>query len=134
MRDQLLMAERLGVEATTINNTNRSDWDAIEEALADDEIDLLLPNVPLLATTATVNDRVVEDIRSQLGPDLTILRGSLARDSLHLQVVELPSQGRAAGLAGRDGHRRAGLLRRCRNRGARGAGQDALFESQGTPG
>jgi ATP-dependent DNA helicase RecQ len=53
----------------------------------------VLPNtVPLLATTATANDRVVEDIEAQLGPDLRVIRGPLGRDSLHLQVVQLPSQ------------------------------------------
>ncbi|MGO9902506.1 MAG: RecQ family ATP-dependent DNA helicase [Solirubrobacteraceae bacterium] len=48
--------------------------------------------VPVLATTATANDRVVADIAAQLGPDLTVLRGSLGRDSLCVQVVVLPSQ------------------------------------------
>ena len=45
--------------------------------------------VPLLATTATANDRVVADIEDQLGPDLVVIRGSLARESLHLAVVRL---------------------------------------------
>ena len=48
--------------------------------------------VPLLATTATANDRVVADIESQLGPNLEVFRGPLARDSLHLQVIQLESQ------------------------------------------
>jgi ATP-dependent DNA helicase RecQ len=52
----------------------------------------LPPNVPLLATTATANDRVIDDIAAQLGPDLQVIRGPLGRDSLHLQVVRLPSQ------------------------------------------
>jgi ATP-dependent DNA helicase RecQ len=52
----------------------------------------LLPGVPVLATTATANDRVVADIEAQLGPDLVVRRGALARDSLYLQVIELPSQ------------------------------------------
>lgn len=49
-------------------------------------------NIPLLATTATANDRVVDDVRQQLGPTLVMMRGTLARDSLRLQTVELPSQ------------------------------------------
>lgn len=48
--------------------------------------------VPLLATTATANDRVVEDVRHQLGDSLHILRGPLGRESLKLQVIELKSQ------------------------------------------
>jgi len=44
--------------------------------------------VPLLATTATANNRVVADIEEQLGPDLRVFRGPLARTSLHLQVIE----------------------------------------------
>lgn len=53
----------------------------------------LLPrNVPVLATTATANNRVVEDIRQQLGEDLSIHRGNLARRSLQLQNIILPSQ------------------------------------------
>ena len=53
----------------------------------------LLPrNVPVLATTATANNRVVEDIQQQLGEDLIIQRGDLARRSLRLQNVVLPSQ------------------------------------------
>ncbi|MCP9487850.1 MAG: RecQ family ATP-dependent DNA helicase [Gaiellaceae bacterium MAG52_C11] len=53
---------------------------------------LLPPNVPLLATTATANDRVVADVEEQLGPDLIVIRGPLARESLRLQVLELPDQ------------------------------------------
>lgn len=49
-------------------------------------------NIPLLATTATANDRVVADIEAQLGPNLTTIRGSLARDSLRLQTIELADQ------------------------------------------
>jgi ATP-dependent DNA helicase RecQ len=54
-------------------------------------VQALPPNVPLLATTATANDRVVDDIKDQLGADLTVIRGRLGRESLHLQVVTLPS-------------------------------------------
>jgi ATP-dependent DNA helicase RecQ len=49
-------------------------------------------NIPILATTATANDRVVKDIISQLGPDLEVQRGPLARASLSLQNIYLPSQ------------------------------------------
>jgi ATP-dependent DNA helicase RecQ len=148
MRDQIAMAERLGVRAVSIDSSNADSWGEIEAALEADEIDILLvsperlrnqrfldrtlkairkgiglfvvdeahcisdwghdfrPNyqrirqiteylaagIPLLATTATANDRVVADIEDQLGPDLEVFRGPLARDSLRLQVIELDEQ------------------------------------------
>ncbi|WP_287517757.1 DEAD/DEAH box helicase [Okeania sp. SIO2C2] len=48
-------------------------------------------NIPVLATTATANNRVVDDIVVQLGTNLEIFRGSLTRDSLRLQNIYLPS-------------------------------------------
>lgn len=48
--------------------------------------------VPLLATTATANDRVIADITDQLGDDLRLIRGPLGRKSLCLQIVRLPAQ------------------------------------------
>lgn len=57
--------------------------------------------VPVLATTATANDRVVADVQAQLGPDTGVLRGGLDRASLRLNVVRLPdSTQRPAWLAG----------------------------------
>jgi ATP-dependent DNA helicase RecQ len=44
-------------------------------------------NVPMLATTATADDRVIEDVRRQLGEDVGIVRGTLSRESLHLDVI-----------------------------------------------
>jgi ATP-dependent DNA helicase RecQ len=146
MRNQIDAAVRLGVRAETINSTNTDDWQAIEQRLRADEIDLLIvsperfasdnfltqmllpyaarvglfvvdeahcisdwghdfrpdyrrivrilerlpANVPVCATTATANDRVVADVVSQLGVNLEIRRGPLRRDSLHLQTVALP--------------------------------------------
>lgn len=49
------------------------------------------PKAPVLGTTATANDRVVEDILTQLG-DIAVLRGSLVRESLVLQTIKLPDQ------------------------------------------
>lgn len=54
--------------------------------------------VPVLATTATANERVVTDVREQLGAtraagepvDVFTLRGPLSRDSLRLGVLQLP--------------------------------------------
>ncbi|WP_370332757.1 ATP-dependent DNA helicase RecQ [Mycolicibacterium hippocampi] len=64
-------------------------------------------DVPVLATTATANDRVVTDVATQLGvggsgagKDTLVLRGGLDRESLRLSVVNAgsPAQ-RAAWLA-----------------------------------
>jgi ATP-dependent DNA helicase RecQ len=48
-------------------------------------------NIPVLATTATANNRVVNDIVSQLGASLQVFRGNLTRKSLHLQNIYIPS-------------------------------------------
>lgn len=47
-------------------------------------INSLPPNMPVLATTATANNRVVEDIVEQLGNQIKVFRGSLKRESLAL--------------------------------------------------
>ncbi len=51
----------------------------------------LIRNLPqrtsVLATTATANDRVVEDVLKQIGQGTPLIRGSLARKSLKLQVI-----------------------------------------------
>ncbi|AEG51919.1 RecQ family ATP-dependent DNA helicase [Sinorhizobium meliloti] len=52
----------------------------------------LPPNLRLLATTATANDRVMNDLTNVLGPNLNISRGDLNRSSLTLQTIRLPSQ------------------------------------------
>jgi ATP-dependent DNA helicase RecQ len=151
MRDQIAAASRAGVRAVAINSTNPHEWAAIEQALANDEVDVLLVSperlnnpafrdtqlpelvrragmlvvdeahcisdwghdfrpdyrrlrdliaglpegVPVLATTATANSRVVADVEEQLhsaqstSQALTI-RGPLARKSLRLGVLRLP--------------------------------------------
>ena len=42
MRNQIEMAERVGVRAATINSANRDEWDEIEDTVAPGEVDLLL--------------------------------------------------------------------------------------------
>src|SRR5215210_1592315 len=147
MRNQIRMAERIGIRAETINSSNTEEWDRISQDLRDDTVDLLLVSperfanpgfrddvlpivtakvgllvideahcisdwghdfrpdyrqlvriidllpdgVPVLCTTATANDRVVDDITEQLGRDMAVLRGPLERESLALSVVDLPS-------------------------------------------
>ena len=155
MRNQILAAERIGIQAATINSSNREDWKEVQGRLLDNEVDILLisperlanddfrekillpvadkvglfvvdevhcisdwghdfrpdyrrivrvlnalpSNIPVLATTATANDRVITDVAAQLG-DLKIERGPLVRESLRLQNIRLPSPaGRMAWLA-----------------------------------
>lgn len=172
MRNQIQMAERIGVRAFTINSGNESRWIQVEHALERDACDILLisperlanerfqtqtwrsirkgiglfvvdeahcisdwghdfrpdyrriirivrnlpPSVPVLATTATANDRVVQDIEEQVSyqppnqrprrlpwwltgerrehpaPKLLIQRGPLTRSSLRIQVMRLDDQ------------------------------------------
>ena len=70
-----------------------------------DLIALLPDGVPVLATTATANERVVADVVEQLGSgraaDVLTIRGALARRSLRLGVLPLPdATSRLAWLAG----------------------------------
>lgn len=155
MRNQLVSANRLSLNAETINSTNTDDWENIISRVLSDEIDVLfvsperlanesfvanvltnvlnrirmlvidevhcisdwghdfrpdyrrlaniimrLPkNVPVIGTTATANNRVIEDIRHLLG-DFTIQRGMLRRRSLMLATMKgLSRAGRLAWLA-----------------------------------
>ena len=65
----------------------RPDYRRIERIARD-----LPPNLRLLATTATANDRVMDDLAAVLGPGLEVLRGDLDRPSLTLQTIRLPRQ------------------------------------------
>ena len=147
MRNQIDAAERLGINALSINSTNRQMWPELQRAILGDEADALLvsperlandefvenvllpiagrigmlvvdeahcisdwghdfrpdyrrlvnilqrmpDNMPILGTTATANNRVVQDVRTQLG-DIGIQRGALTRESIALQTIRLPSQ------------------------------------------
>lgn len=148
MRNQVDAAERMGVQAETLNSENSDDWPRVIERIHRGEIDILLfhpkqlvstrfqnqilapiadrvslmvvdeahcvsdwghdfvpeyrviqrvvsslpRNMRLLATTATANNRVMNDLVAILGPHLEISRGDLNRPSLTLQTIRLPSQ------------------------------------------
>ena len=148
MRNQIESARRIGVRAETINSSNMDEWPRVQNALLQNNVDVLLisperlanegfmtdcllpiaariglfvvdeahcisdwghdfrpdyrrivrilralpANVPVLATTATANDRVVADLVEQLGPNLTAVRGPLTRESLKLQNIVLPAK------------------------------------------
>ena len=89
----LPMASRIGLlvvdEAHCISDWGhdfRPDYRRIVRVLK-----ALPSNIPVLATTATANARVVDDIEHQLGPGLNVTRGPLARNSLALQNLRMPS-------------------------------------------
>ena len=63
----------------------RPDYRRIADLIAQ-----LPPSVPVLATTATANSRVVHDIEEQLGDGVLTIRGALGRESLRLGVLTLP--------------------------------------------
>lgn len=96
-RDQQLpdLAARCGLlvvdEAHCISDWGhdfRPDYRRIRDLLT-----TLRPDVPVLATTATANSRVVADVVEQLGAgghEVLTIRGTLARASLRLGVLKLP--------------------------------------------
>jgi ATP-dependent DNA helicase RecQ len=53
-----------------------------------DVLQRLNPETPVLATTATANERVTDDVARQLGDATLVLRGQLARSSLELSVID----------------------------------------------
>ena len=84
----------------------------------------------MLATTATANERVTDDVRRQLGNGTAVFRGTLARTSLRLSVIPglsaverfawiadalqtLPGSGIIYTLTVAEAERLAGYLRQC---------------------
>ncbi|WP_409435399.1 RecQ family ATP-dependent DNA helicase [Mycobacterium sp. SMC-14] len=94
-RDEVLpaLAARAGLvvvdEAHCVSDWGhdfRPDYRRIRTLIAE-----LGADIPVLATTATANDRVVEDVAGQLGVgggDTLVLRGDLDRESLRMSVVQ----------------------------------------------
>ena len=158
-----LFAERVGLlvvdEAHCITDWGhdfRPDYRRLAEML-----ERLPEGVAVLCTTATANDRVVADVAEQLqlghAGALKTYRGPLGRESLRLEVVELPAQAdRLAWLAThlptlpgsrhrlhahqarrrhrrrvaqRPRHPRRGLQRRGRNRAARSTVEERLLRN-----
>jgi len=52
-------------------------------------LQLIPSDTPVLGTTATANERVLDDVRAVMGDDVTIQRGSLLRTSLALYVIHM---------------------------------------------
>jgi ATP-dependent DNA helicase RecQ len=74
MRNQILMAARIGIRAETINSSNPEDWERIHEALEGGEVDLLLVSPERFAN---------EDFRRDGLPLLTKGSGLLVIDEAH---------------------------------------------------
>src|SRR5918911_1694143 len=103
-REELLplFAERVGLvvvdEAHCISDWGhdfRPDYRRLRTLIAE-----LPAGIPVLATTATANDRVVVDVTEQLGlasGEPLVLRGSLDRESLRLSVVRLATPAQRLG-------------------------------------
>lgn len=51
-------------------------------------------NIAVLGTTATANDRVIQDIKEQLGEDVQVVRGELMRTNLAIQTnpIQTPEE------------------------------------------
>ncbi|WP_336083215.1 RecQ family ATP-dependent DNA helicase [Nocardia sp. SSK8] len=81
----------------------RPDYRRIRTLIAD-----LGSDVPVLATTATANDRVVTDVAGQIGTDTLVLRGTLDRESLHLSVVRFDDAVQRTAWLGEQLHRLPG--------------------------
>lgn len=47
--------------------------------------------IPIVGTTATANNRVIQDLEAQLGSGFSIMRGKLSRSGLKLQNIVLPT-------------------------------------------
>ncbi|MBQ9663397.1 MAG: RecQ family ATP-dependent DNA helicase [Oscillospiraceae bacterium] len=72
-----------------------SDWGhdfRLEYGRLNQVISALPSNVRLLGTTATANDRVVEDLKKQFGNNVYVSRGPLLRDNLYIQVLQMPDR------------------------------------------
>lgn len=65
----------------------RPDYRRIERTVRN-----LPANIQILGTTATANNRVMDDLVEILGPDIAVMRGDLNRPSLCLQTLTMDSQ------------------------------------------
>jgi ATP-dependent DNA helicase RecQ len=66
MRDQISMAERLGLRAETINSSNNQEWDRIENELLAGQIDILLIS-PERLNNPDFRERLLEPLASRAG-------------------------------------------------------------------
>ena len=72
-----------------------SDWGhdfRLEYGKLNKVISRLPENVSVLGTTATANDRVIEDLKKQFGENVYLSRGPLTRKSLHIEILNLETK------------------------------------------
>ncbi|MBL6925544.1 MAG: ATP-dependent DNA helicase RecQ [Acidimicrobiia bacterium] len=74
MRNQIEAAERMGVQAVTVNSTNRNDWDEVFASVASGSVDLLLISPERLAN---------QDFRRDVLPEVGRRSGLLVVDEVH---------------------------------------------------
>ena len=74
MRNQIMLAERAGVQAATINSANREDWEAVVDDLRADRVDLLLVSPERLNNL---------DFRRDVLPEVAGRSGLLVIDEAH---------------------------------------------------
>lgn len=77
------VGDRRGARGQRLGHDFRPDYRRVSDVLQQ-----LNPDTPVLATTATANERVTDDVAAQLGEATLVLRGPLARASLELAVVD----------------------------------------------
>jgi ATP-dependent DNA helicase RecQ len=68
MRNQILQAERMGVRAVTINSNNHDDWEQVEAAIRENEVDILLISPERLA-----NERFQTEVLASVAPRIALL-------------------------------------------------------------
>lgn len=55
-------------------------------------ISIMPEDVSVIGTTATANDRVIEDLKMTFGDDTYVVRGPLTRESLHIEILRLETK------------------------------------------
>ena len=68
MRNQIAAAERMGVRAERITSDNVEHWDAVEEKIRRDEVDILL-----VAPERLANERFVDRVESRIAHRVALL-------------------------------------------------------------
>ena len=68
MRNQILQALRMGIRALTINSDNQDDWEQVETAIRDNEVDILLISPERLA-----NERFRTEVLASVAERIALL-------------------------------------------------------------
>ena len=68
MRNQILQAQRMGIRAVTINSDNQDDWEQVETAIRDNEVDILLISPERLA-----NERFRTEVLASVAERIALL-------------------------------------------------------------